>query len=334
MDTPYRRIAILGISLVAAVSVLVGVSMIARGFGGDEKRLATAIVTTLKEPYINGQVSLAQQSQTGTIEVKGSFRSQNLTKVSLDAKLEGKIQDQSIDIPVKVFADLPDATTYVHANNLSTFVGAIGGNLPDIEPDLSAMAAKIDGKWLRIQQKDSKTGACVAKLSEKLTDDSSVAKSFASIYQKNRFLQVDKVEKLDDRHEYTVQLDNDKLKSFVQTLQKHEVYTSIAECKEVDTAPVEATAPQTQPKNQAITVKLTVKDDKIINLMSVTSVNGQASTSRIAFNFAKDKPLEAPKGDIVEHTELQSHMTSIARIMQEQFQAAQQQGSLQQGASM
>ncbi len=340
-DTPYRRIVILVAGLAVAIGVFAGISMIARGIGGDEKKIADALVATLKEPYINGQVAFAQQSQTGTMEAKGSFQSENLAKVSLDAKLEGEMQNHKIDVPLQVFGDLKASSVYVHASNLTTLVDMAGANIPAIKADLSAMADKIDGKWLHIEQKDSRAGVCASKLADVVARDEGATKKIINIYKDNRFIEVEKVEDKSPAREYTVHMNDEKLKSFIKALQRHEVYTSIKECKDAGTlfANEPESTQQTQSSSQAqepepATVKLTVQDGKIVNLASSSTLNSQMSTSRISLNFAKNKPLQNPQGEVVEYTELQSNMSSLGRIMQEQLQAAQQQSATQQSGAM
>lgn len=333
-DTPYRRIVLLAVGLVVVILAFFMLNLIARGFGGDEKKLATALFNTLKEPYINGQISLAQKSQTNTFDVNGSFHTEKLSKIALDAVVKGELQNQRVELPVKFYSDSNKDTMYVQLSGMQSMVDMISTVAPILKPDFAAISEKIDGKWLQLQQKkDNSATTCGGKMLAKLTDDKSVTSSLVKIYSKSRFLKVEKVEAAaNGARDYTVSVDSDSVQSFIKEVTAIKAFTSIEECKDVLKTVNSAENSQTQTQEQTAgaekkpvaTQVVTVKDDKIVGLASTDMANNQVNTNKVSLSFDKGAPLHAPTEGIVEYKEIESNIVSLGGIFRQQMQQVQQ----------
>lgn len=335
-DTPYQRMLVLIAGLVIVIGVFFAINAVARGLGGNEKKLAEALFMTLKQPYINGQLSLAQQAQANTFDAKGTFRIDNLKKISLEATMNGTLGEQTVNLPVKVYGDLAQNTTYIHVEKSHELVTTLTASAPTIKSDLTAIADRIDGKWLRINQSKNKIGTCTSDLFAKLSKDEAAAKELTGIYASNRFIQVEDVKNQGNKEEYTTRFDKKAFQGFMKSLKSKELFTSLKSC-DASYDPLGVEQPeaassqsqqvqQSEPKN---TTKVTVADGKIVNVVSVSSLGNQVNTNQVALDFTKGSALSAPTENIVEYDTLQPYMASLGRIAQQQ-QAASQQGAFQQ----
>lgn len=339
-DTPYQRMLILVVGLVVVIAAFFVVNTIVRGLGGNEKKLAEALVTTIRQPYINGQLSLAQQAQANTFDAKGTFQIENLKKISLEATMNGSLGEQTINLPVKLYGDLAQNTTYIHLEKSHELVNTLATSAPTIKSDLTAIADRIDGKWLRIKQNKntSKVGTCTSELFAKLAEDQSAARELTNVYAGNRFIRVEGVKKQGDKEEYTTRFDKKSFQGFMKSLKSKSFFTSIKSCDSsydplgVEQSDTTATqSQQTQQQQTTNTTKITVSDGKIVSIVSVASLGNQVNTNRISLNFASGKSLSAPTDNIVEYDTLQPYMASLGRIAQQQ--QASQQNALQQQSS-
>lgn len=336
-DTPYQRMLVLAAGLILVIAAFFVINTVARGLGGNEKKLVEALFTTLKQPHINGRISLAQQAQANTFDARGTFQIDNLKKVSLEATMNGNLGDQTVNLPVKVYGDLAQNTTYIHLEKSHELVNTLAASAPTVKSDLTAIADRIDGKWLRINQSKNKVGTCTAELFEKIAKDESAAKELTNAYTGNRFIQVEDLKKLGDKEEYTARFDKEAFQGFMKSLKSKEFFKSTKSCdSSYDPLGAEQsntttqTQQQQQPKN---TTKITVSDGKITNVVSVSSLGNQVNTNQIALDFAQGKTLNAPTDNIVEYDTLQPYMASLGRIAQQQQQQAAQQSALQQQSS-
>lgn len=338
-DSPYQRVGLLAVGIVVAVGLIFAINFIVSSLGGNERRLADAIFATLKEPRINGQLSLAQQAQTNTFDAKGTFSIDKLQKASLKGEVNGTFQGETLKIPVELFGNFTNNTTYVRVENAPKLANAIGGSAPTIKPDLDSIAAKINSKWLRISQADNKGNTCTTQLFKKIASDENVARDVTGIYAGNRFMTVAKMEdKGADTQEYTVDYNADAMGSFIKTLKTKDYFKAIKACEDsYDPLGTEAAAQQPQQaKNQQTpeaktTTKLTVKNGRLASLVAVSSLNNQINTTRLSFDYKPGQPLKAPTESIVDSSEIQSEMASLGRIVQ---QAQQQQQQQQQSSAL
>lgn len=330
-ESPYQRVLLLAGVIIAFIAAIFVFNLVARGLGGDEKRLVEAITTTLKQPRINGEFSLAQQAQTNTFDAKGAFSVDKLKQASLSGELNGSFQGETLNVPVQVHGDLEKNTTYIRVSNAQKVADTIGGSAPTIKGDLDSIATKINDKWLQIKQSDNKANTCTAALFDKIANDPATAGELTSAYAGNRFLTVEGVEQKDGgKQEYTVKYDNTAMQGFIKSLKTKDLFKSTKECDaNYDPLGTEAAAAQSTQKSQQATddsqstTKITVdSDNKITNFVSVSSVQNQVNTTRISLGYQPGDKLAPPTQDIVEYASLQTELSSLGRIFQQQQQSA------------
>ena len=336
LESPYQRIGILLLAILLVLGLIFVVNLVARGLGGNEAKLMQAVMMTLKEPRINGQLSLAQQAQANTFDMKGTFSIEKLKKISLDGEVNGAYQNEQLKIPVKAYMNLDQHVTFLNVANAAKVADVIGANAPTIKDDLSSLAHKVDGKWVRIQQQANTSNTCTSELFAKLSRDQDAAKQVAGIFANNRFLSVEGVVQKDDTtQEYTVRYDEEAMTGFIKSLKATEFFKSTKSCNDTfdplgteATSAAKATTPQASQKasQQAkVTTKMTVRDDRVRDIVVVSSLNNQVNTTRVSLDFKSGTPLAAPASDIVESAAIQQEISSLGKIFQ------QQQGSLNTG---
>ena len=332
-ESPYQRVLILIGVIIAVIAAIFIFNLVARGLGGDEKRLIEAITTTLKQPRINGEFSLAQQAQTNTFDAKGTFSVDNLKQAALKGEINGTFQGETLNIPIQLHGDLEKSTTYIRVSNAQKLSDAIGGSAPTIKDDLNSIASKINDKWLRMKQSDNKANTCTTALFDKIANNPATAGELTSAYAGNRFLNVEGVEQKDGgKQEYTVKYDNKAMEGFVKSLKTKDLFKSTKECDTTyDPLGTEAAAAQSAKAPQAekakdestSTTKITVdSDNKITNFVSVSSLNNQVNTTRISLGYQPGDKLIPPTQDIVDYSSLQAELSSLGRIFQQQQQSA------------
>lgn len=338
-DSPYRRVGILALCIIAALALIFAWTFVARAFGGNEAKLMEAVVNTLKQPRINGQFSLAQQAQTNTFSMKGSFVAQDLNKLSLTGELDGAYQGEQLKVPLKAYSDIKQGTTYVNISNAPQVAETIGASAPTLKPDLTSLAGKIDNKWVKIQQGKNTANSCTSDLFSKISTDSDAAKQLANIFSGNRFLVVDGVEKKSDTTQiYKVKYNEDAMTGFIKSLKASSFFKATKSCDSVyDPLGTEAAATAkassstqqaAQSQKSSITTKMTATNGRITDITVVSSLNNQVNTSRISLDFKSGQPLTAPTDNIIESSSIQQEMTSLGKIFQQQ-QLQQQQQSAQ-----
>lgn len=336
VDSPYRRVGILAIGIVAALALIFAFNFVARAFGGNEAKLMEAVVATLKEPRINGQFSLAQQAQTNTFSMKGSFVAQDLKKISLTGEVDGAYQGEQLNVPVKAYSDLGQGTTYINISNAPKVAETVGASAPTLKTDLTSLAGKIDNKWVKIQQGKNTSNTCTSDLFAKISTDSGASKQVAGIFSGNRFLKVDGVEKKDDTTQvYTVNYDEDAMTSFIKSLKTTDFFKATKSCdstydplgtEAAAAAKTSATAQQqtAQSQKSSVTTKMTAINGRITDITVVSSLNNQVNTTRVSLDFKSGEPLTAPTDNIIESSAVQEELTSLGKIFQEQQQQSAQ----------
>lgn len=333
LDSPYQRVGVLLVGMAVAIALVFGINMIVQGFGGNEKKIADALINTLKEDRINGEFTLAQQAQTNTFDAKGTFSVDNLKKAELSTQINGKFQDDTLNIPLKVASDFEAGTTYVHVSNAENTAKTIASSAPSIEKDLTSIAQKINDKWVKLdQEKDATGNNCVVQLFEKVGQSEDGAKQFAKAYTSNRFIKVSDVEVKDSgREEYTVEYNQDEMAGFVRSIKQTDIFKSTDGCDETfDLLNSQATAQQPaqqQSEDSNNDTKIIVENGKIVEMVNVTSVENQVNTVRVALNFEKGDTVAMPTENIVKYEALQSELASLGKLFQQsQSSAAGQQG--------
>lgn len=328
-DGPYRRIAILAVVCVAAVVLLFAINVLARGFGGNEKRLAEILSTSLSEPYIHAKFDVSRQAQTNSFAIKGDVHSVKLKDISADLTVTAAAQSQSLNIPVEVYADLEDDSTfYIKGSKLDTLADMIGQSTPQINADIVSISEKLETKWLMIPQADNSASSCVSSILEKVQSNPKTAQQIGKLYLKNRFIIVESIEeKGGGSEEYTIRYDNDALTGFTKDIKQEDFYKNTDACEEdleVPGATGQTQQTQAIPESDS-TTKLLVEDGKITSINSSTSYEGRVDTFSAAVDYKKGKQLSPPTQNIVEVDSIKSEITSVTRfIMQQQMAASGQ----------
>ena len=329
-DSPYARVGILFAGIIIALGLIFVINFIARGMGGNEKKLMEALVATLQEPRINGEFSLAQQAQTNTFDAKGTFSVDKLQKLALNGEVNGLYQNEQLKVPVQAFMDVEKSDTYIRITNGQKLADTISASAPTLKNDLNSISNKINDKWLFIEQGENKSNTCTADLFKKIASDENAAKDVAGVFVGNRFLAVDSLEqKNDTTQEFTVRYDEKAMSGFIKSLKSKEYFKSIKTCDEtydpMGTEAAAAASSQNQAAQQKaaepeVTTKVTVEDNRITNLVTVSSLNEQVNTTRVSFNFKPGDALKAPEQDIVSSNVLKDEMSSLGQMLQQQQQ--------------
>lgn len=330
-DGPYRRIAILIVICVAAVLLLFAVNVLARGFGGNEKRLAEVLAKSLSEPYLHAKFDVSRQAQTNSFGIKGDIHSVKLKDISADLTVTASAQSQSLNIPVEVYGALgDDPTVYVKGSKLDTLADMIGQSTPQINADIASISEKLEGKWLVIPQADTSASSCVSSILEDVQSNPDTAKKIGKLYLKNRFIVVESIEeKGGGAEEYTVRYDNDALSGFTNDIKKEDFYKSVDACADDLEVPGSVEQPQ-QPQGADMpesdsTTKLLVEGGKVTSINSTSSYEGRVDTFSASVDYKKGKQLAAPTQNTVKVESIKSEITSVTRfIMQQQMAASAQ----------
>lgn len=328
MDSPYQRMGVLLAGIVVAVGLIFGVNMFVQALGGNDKKLAEALLTTLQQERINGEFSLATQAQSNTFDAKGSFSVADMTRAEVDAEVNGQFGEETLRIPLKLRADFAKGVTYVRVANAQKVADSIASAAPSIESDLDSIAKKIDNNWLKMGEDTSASNTCTSRLFEKVAADENAAKEMAGVYAGNRFLNVSNVETKDSgREEYTVEIDDTAMSDFVTSIKQTDFFADTEGCDETfdllgAEANAEASAAQaqagTQDEGVTTDTKVIVDDGKIVEFVTVSSLNNQVNTTRVSFDFEEGASIDMPTKDIVSYDAIQTELSSLGELFQEQ----------------
>lgn len=331
-DGPYRRVGILVIVSVAIVVLLFGVNMIARGLGGNERRLAEAFIATLQQPYINGSVSLSNQSQMSSFAVEGDVKFINGQALQADTTITlGEGEEGAVEVPLDVRADLSDSGVYyLKASSLEKIARPLGELIPAINADILSIAEKTDGKWLKYEPNTSDSGSCMPAIMKQLQEDDAAAKEITRVYMSHRFIDVSSVDKKNESTQvYTVQLDNQAMAKFTEKIYQAKFVGEIDECDEV-VAQMTASPqqPEVQPEQnqvQSAAVTLTVKDGMLVGIQSSQAAQSSVNSLSVTLDF-KESEITMPQGETVSADSIQHEVKAIGEFIVEQ-QASQQAGA-------
>lgn len=330
-DGPYRRVGILVIVSVVIVALLFGVNMIARGLGGNERRLAEAFIATLQEPYINGSISLSNQSQVNSFAIDGDMKYINGQALQVDSTITlGEGEEGVVKVPLEARADLSgDGVYYMKASSLDKIARPLGEAIPAINADILSIAEKTDGKWLKYEPDSSDRGSCMPAIMKQLQENDGAIKEVTRAYMSHRFVDVSSVDRKDDSTQvYTVQLDSQALAKFTDKIYQTKFVGEIDECDElVAQVASGAQQPQAQPnqdqdQTQPAAATLTVKDGKVIGLQSSQAVQSTVNSLSVSLDF-KESEIAMPQGDTVSADSIQHEVKAIGEFIVEQ-QASQQ----------
>lgn len=327
-DSPYGRMGTLVVGIVLVLGLVFVINVVVRGLGGDEKRLADALVESLRQPRINGTLSVAQQNQqSSSLGVQGTFSVERQSQMSFDGKLVGTSQNQSIEIPLKAYGDLPQSTAYVRVSDAQKVAELFGG-FTAIRSDIDSIATKINDKWVRIKQKDSQAANCTTKLFETVSRDNQASGELAKLYLGHRFITVSSRQDVSETKQvYSLSFDQDALKGFIEGLKQTTLFKSTKGCDSsysfLDTSDTTATQQTAATKQSPTETKITVENGKFAKFVSVSNNSGKVDAVNVTFDYTGGDPLKAPTENIIETSELQTELLSIGKAIQSAAAASQ-----------
>lgn len=333
-DGPYRRVGILVIVSVAIVVLLFGVNMIARGLGGNERRLAEAFIATLQQPYINGSVSLSNQSQMSSFAVEGDVKFINGQALQVDSTITlGEDEEGVVEVPLEARADLSgDGVYYVKASSLDKIARPLGEAMPAINADMLSIAEKTDGKWLKYEPDSSGSGSCMPAILKQLQENDAAIKEVTRAYMSHRFIDVSSVDRKDDSTQvYSVQFNSQELAKFTDKIYQTKFVGEIDECDDLvaqlapDVQQPQAQPGQDQGQEQPVTATLTLKDGRVVDIQSSQAVQSSVNSLSVTLDF-KESEIAMPQEGTVSADSIQHEVRAIGEFIVEQ-QTSQQPGA-------
>lgn len=241
---PKKKGLILGIIIAAALVILGGGAALAYNFWyqNPEKVLTDAVGNALRAKSVAyaGTLTATNSKDKSTITVEISSASDNTGKGTADATVTLKVDDKSYTFKGAALTD-SKGDLFVQAKDIrplyDSYVEELGVALP---ASLDTFVDKINNKWIRISSSDLKelgyttnddVSKCLSDVSKKLMGDEPTAKELKDLYQKNKFVVVDK--KLGSRGDslgYTLKGDEAAAKSFVKGLKDTAIYKEFQKC--------------------------------------------------------------------------------------------------------
>lgn len=335
-DGPYRRVGILVFVSIAIIVLLFGINAIAKGFGGNERRLAEAMIATLQKPYINGSLDVSHQAQMSALNIQSDIQLTNGEALRADSTVTlGEDAGEKVEVPLNVRADFGDgAAYYINANSLDKIARPLGEAVPALNADLLSVSEKIDGKWLKYETAKGASDGCFLKIVDKIQHDESAAKEVTRAYMSHRFIEVNSVDKKGSSTQvYKAELDGEVLSDFMDKLYSTKFVEKLTACKDVVEQVKSAAAQsqqQVQSKNQAVqnpTATITVKDDVIVKMVSSQAAQSGASTISLALDFDKNN-ITMPTDNIVDREVIKHELEAIGKFIVEQQTSQQQSGGM------
>ena len=352
-DTPQKnpKIKMMVLGIIAAFVVLGGIG------GGTywymynnhpDKILADAMFGSVEDMIaqkpmeMNGELSFKAAQTSGsndqmpTVSVKfNSATSGKESKGSLAAKVVYGGQDYSLGVEAVAVAE---GESYFKINDLEKTINSVVKQMPDMQSSaasLSPIVKKIDGRWIKITEKDLKelglyeeqSATECTKAIESIKMSKKDEKKMKSSYKKNQFMSVTEkmgTEEINGQksEHYKLGFDTDKAKSFSNDLFSLESVKPVAKTCKVEAKDMAEAIDQAQSKVE----KLRKKDGKMQVEMWVNKetrrptkvgVNGDGSGMSVNFSTAtqfdaKDLAIQKPK-DVVEFKSL---VKDIEALMQ------------------
>lgn len=339
-DGPYRRVGILVLISVVIIVLLFGINAIAKGLGGDERRLAEAVIATMQKPYINGSLDLSHQAQMSAVSIQSDIKFANGKALQADSTIKlGEDAGEKVEIPLNIRADFSKPSAYyINASSLDKIAKPLGSTIPELNADLLSVADKIDGKWLKYEPAQGASDGCTFEIMRKIQSDEAAVKEVTRTYMSHRFIDVSSVDKKNKTTQvYKVELDSQELTNFSNGLYEAKFVKKIAACKDAVAQAKAATAQasqQKQPKNKSApqnpTATITVKDKLVVDVTSSQAAQSGASTVSLALDFGKNS-ITMPSENIIDADAVKHEAEAIGKFIIEQ-QASQQQNQQQPGA--
>lgn len=243
---PKKKGLLIGGIIAILILLLGGGAALAYNFWyqNPEKVLTDAVGNALRAKSVAyaGTLTAENTEDKSTIKIEISSASDNTGKGTVDATLTLTADDKSYTFKGAALTD-SKGDLYVQAKDIrplyDSYAEEIGAVLPEA---LDAFVDKINNKWIRISSSDLKelgyttnddVSKCLSDASKKLMGDEATAKELRELYEKNKFVVIDK--KLGSRGDslgYTLKGDEAAAKSFAKGLKDTAIYKEFQKCDE------------------------------------------------------------------------------------------------------
>jgi len=240
-----KKRIIIGSIVVGALLLVGGGSALAYNlwYQNSEKVVTDALVSAFK---------------ADTLQLTGSFEAKNdefNMKVEIDAKaatengqIAAKIEFKSGEQTMKLdgagyFGSNGDL--YLKVNNAKDIINVVTGDMAGETTAFDALSEKVSGKWIKITNEDigevseeyKKSQVCIEDVSKQFSEDKSLSSEVTKLYKSNRFIVIN--EKLGSKTingvgslGYVVDINDEKVKTFITGLEATEIGKKIKSCDE------------------------------------------------------------------------------------------------------
>jgi hypothetical protein len=238
-----KKLIIVGSIIVGTLLLLGGGSALAYNvwYQNPEKVVTDSLVNALTARTAQSTGSLEIKNEE--YQVKMTFDAKAATKnAELAVKLDYSAGGQTVKLDGAGHFSA-DGDLYVKVNNVGSIISALSGAEANTATAYDDLAARVEGKWIKITSKDigefseayKKTQVCLEDVSKQVADDKKLGNELVDLYKKNNFIVI--VESLGARTindtgslGYVVDLDTEKAKTFAAGLETTEVGKKLKAC--------------------------------------------------------------------------------------------------------
>lgn len=269
-----------------------------------ERAVTDAIVRALASKTVTFSGTL-QAGKAIDASFNGASAGANGGKLSFNAKLDFNNRTDTISSDVVLDHQ---GNVYMSAGGIKNALGS--GLVADAANQgtyANLLLQKIEGKWLKItsaelqpySKKYASIQSCIETVIGKVQTDQPLLEEAVDVYQKNRFIVVDKV--IGTRGTstgYSVHVDKDKMKTFFDGFKTTVLYRQLHDC---DSATFDLNS---QKMVNSITKKATKLDlwinqsHEITEIYTVGSLNGTQSELRIMPQFNQEAKIIVPTSTV------------------------------------
>jgi hypothetical protein len=230
----------IGVLLVSSVSAYAYTAW----YSAPEKVLADTIIGMMLDESSGAAGSLKMAIEGGELELAFDMTAPKTSVSSADIQMKVLYQGESYAMSAGYIMD-GTGDIYLKMSDFQSIIDTLKREMATVmteEIDLAIdnMVEKIDGEWIRISAEDmdmysseaSSAQTCVEKVTKHLEDDKNAIKQLTDLYDKNRFIVIDK--ELGEKNGnlgYEVLLSNDEAKQFVVGLKDTSVYKVMQDCE-------------------------------------------------------------------------------------------------------
>lgn len=299
-----RKKLILGIILLGFLLVsLAGAAVYALWFS-PERAVNDAIVRALTSQSLTFSGTM-QSGKTLDVQFSGAVAGRDGARLTFNARVD--INDKTDRLGSDVVLD-KDGNLYMSAGGIRN---ALGNELVEDAANQGTYAnlllQKLEGKWLKISstelqpysRKIANIQSCLETVLKKNQGDEPLFSEAAQIYQKHRFIVVNKV--LGTRGTstgYGVYLDSDKLESFLGEFKSTVLYRQLQDCDSA-TFDLNPAAFVKKLSNQTKTIELWINPQhEITDIYTTGSLNGLQTDTRITPEFNQEAKIIVPSSTV------------------------------------